>query len=554
MSMLLWIAPLLPGVAAIRATVLPADTLSGSTLPDAGEKAERLLENSAVPPMQNSQHSLPEASRDWPFWRPSEPDVDCGVLADVVVAGRQVGDVLEVVCRNWRFGRFPVSTVEQAAELFGDVFEEGGIYQKITEALAFRNQSADFCWKPSVDRPVILPTAYICPALFTWAGAEIREDVQSQVDDAGNHVCRKSCEHLCGDWKVSKETESHCRCRTQHPVLMGTMGYRYSWYTAEKQVVAQPSGCDLLSEGKCYGRCPEGFVLPMIGGNMRKTCSGTCFLSSHPYSCGFGCAESAAACSGTIRQQISESLRSAAEVALVVTGNVHWVIVVEAIMSLSDFLFDVMVKLIRIVKQTASTFYEDARRVGFLVAFLEFVQQHRGDELRNEMLEAYSNAASLLSSLIEALWVEEPMAEAPKDDGPGRPTARSSVSSVVSVGIRMGKILVESGIGLLTDLFRVFKPWLRPTCSRPETTVTTTELLTTTSKLDCVTGIKGAVWRNHPGWSKRTCKCPAESFLVPDRPECLESLMKFAQHGQVKIRKFNPDDFAGLGCSCKTQS
>lgn len=124
---------------------------------------------------------------------------------------------------------------------------------------------------------------------------------------------------------------------------------QFCWRNETLRVEVE-SDCEMESRGTCYGACPYGFKPGLLSGIFKPACTTACGASTHPVTCGFGCASSLRQCARTILDQVSVVASGVGEVASFLTGNDRISNVVDAVTNFAEFLLRALPLLVDAVK------------------------------------------------------------------------------------------------------------------------------------------------------------------------------------------------------------
>jgi len=244
-------------------------------------------------------------------------NVDCRQLNNVDAGGQNWGEGLELVCRLFP-GRFPVSDINRARELFTKATEPGGTWDQI-KAITENHNGKPFCWR--------------------------------------------------------NETT---RVRAGRP-------------------------CEMESGGVCYGACPWGFKPARLIGRFMPMCTSVCGATTHPVTCGFGCATTRMNCVRTLLSQVGEVAKAVGAVIEIITGDDRLANLADAVIKFSEFLLGVLPDMIDAVKGGIDILRDNEQGVMVLVLLFQYVKEKAPEigESVNSIKEAFNELVGVISELME---------------------------------------------------------------------------------------------------------------------------------------------------------
>jgi len=316
-------------------------------------------------------------------------------LTDLSIRGKNLGPITNLLCNTWPgdlFGGFPVESTERAAELFKPIFDEGGIFDQLSNR--YKQPNATYCLRQQVER-VKIPTTRssdkACPAT-------VDQDLLDEIgpDDTDDKL-------LTGNWACENGTTlDNCACTRRDQGGIGA-----------DQVFIQrrPKECRMVHRGECFGKCPIGYRPTFWTGWFRPVCTNICWETDHPFSCGVGCAISRAACGQIIFGQVLSVVSTASKVAGLFTPGAKYVDVAAQIVKIAEFALQVISKVVAIAQTLFDTF-ASREEVGLTLVtsifylLQEQVQGYKEDlaELSDEFRALVTDTHSFFLQLVDAQY------------------------------------------------------------------------------------------------------------------------------------------------------
>jgi len=153
-------------------------------------------------------------------------------------------------------------------------------------------------------------------------------------------------------------------------------------------------------------KCSLGYQRAGLSGLFGRSCTTGCMWSSHPRSCGFGCAASREECSRSIMQQSFTVAQGVSNVYSFVSGDHRIRKAVAAITNLAEFMFDTMPPIVEAIKG-ALDIIGDWREHGAYVAVILFQYLQETAPEMGEPAEAIRDAIQHFADIIARLAAEQ---------------------------------------------------------------------------------------------------------------------------------------------------
>jgi len=154
--------------------------------------------------------------------------------------------------------------------------------------------------------------------------------------------------------------------------------------------------CDMESFGKCYGGCPWGFKPARLTGRFLPVCTSVCGATTHPVTCGFGCATTRMNCLRTLLSQVGEVAAGVGLVIEMITGDDRLSRLADAVIRFSEFLLGVLPELISAVRGGIDIIRNNERGVMVLILLFQYVR-----ELAPSLGETFNSIREAFSSLVD---------------------------------------------------------------------------------------------------------------------------------------------------------
>jgi len=153
--------------------------------------------------------------------------------------------------------------------------------------------------------------------------------------------------------------------------------------TSDAESAAISKGCQVFTNGQCYGSCPSGFQPSTLLQFFAPVCSSRCAGSSKSFGCGFGCADTAGDCLSTTMGQVTQVVGTVGKVAAYMTGNQVVHKVVEKIIELVEFILTSFWMMIRLGKELWVAYKESESISAFISIFVAFIMENAGQINQN---------------------------------------------------------------------------------------------------------------------------------------------------------------------------
>lgn len=295
-----------------------------------------------------------------PIPAPAPPATDCSALADVVVRGQDFSQVAQIACRFWPsdFGTFPVQNASFLINSLQWVFNSGGLWEQLQISMI---SSTDYCIRREVTREEMGIGAKSCPVTINEDLVEEEHDFEDKFKE-GNWACGSGAD------------EDSCACSRRDQVKPDKSRDTI-------QIKRRPAGCNMVHQGKCYGRCPYGYKRGFLKGFFRPTCTSVCADSNHPFSCGVGCASSREKCSQVVLNQVSEIVVSASRIASFFTGPGGVALHTSLVMAVkvAEFALTVLTKVVKAASSVINQLTREEIELSMLLTIYQSVKDSAVD-------------------------------------------------------------------------------------------------------------------------------------------------------------------------------
>lgn len=333
----------------------------------------------------------------------------CADLTNITVGGNDWTDVVKTVCTHWpsTFGTFPAASVVGVQNTLSILMEENGMWAQLLAK--FGEANIDYCLRVDASREIITPTSLLQNGETTFCAQTLNEDVLAEYPEViigDENSSSDASPLLSGYWATLAADSDSSTCVYSRRDLRAMTGDTIS-------IASSPSGCQMVHSGVCYGNCPKGFRPTFLLGWFRPVCTSVCAATNHPVTCGVGCANSKTACLKVIMNQVKEVAIAAAKVAAFFsTGTTGTVIVqvVEQVVKIAEFGFNVLSKVLQIAEVAYETFSREEAQLSTLVAIYEIVKTTIGEVQEDivAFLGVVQTSIPLLTGLIDAQfgWID----------------------------------------------------------------------------------------------------------------------------------------------------
>jgi len=192
------------------------------------------------------------------------------------------------------------------------------------------------------------------------------------------------------------------------------------------------------------GNCPLGYMRSGLRGLFGRGCRTGCMWSSHPLSCGMGCAEDRRKCASTLVEQSFTVVQGVSSVYSFVTGDDRIERAITAVTSLAEFLMAALPPIVEVVKNAIDIVKENEQGVLVALVLFQYAQEHAGDvqETIGSIREAIQHFADLIAELAEEQ----------------RETGRIDTGSVIRGILDHGEVMLDYAV-------RATKVFTHPTCA-----------------------------------------------------------------------------------------
>jgi len=295
------------------------------------------------------------------------PISTCADITDITLRGKDFTKVVQTVCNVWpkdQFGAFPANTVGQLNQILGQVFNAGGLWDKLQAVVG--EKSSRYCLRREVMRYELTAVASEsnCPPVLT----------EDRLDELPDELA-KHAELSDGYWACGNGTQSNCDCRKRDLESLNTPFPVVS-------ISSQPSGCQMVHAGKCYGSCPSKYRPTFLKGWFRPVCTSVCAETNFPVTCGVGCANSRMDCVAIILNQVKEIAISASKIAaFFMTGSagVIFATAVEQVVKVAEFAFNVLAKVLEIADAAYKQFTREQAEMATLISLYQVLKETAAD-------------------------------------------------------------------------------------------------------------------------------------------------------------------------------
>jgi len=203
------------------------------------------------------------------------------------------------------------------------------------------------------------------------------------------------------------------------------------------------------------GDCPLGYRRVGLTGNFIRSCNTGCMWSTHPISCGFGCATTRDQCNKAVIDQSFVVAQGVASVYGFVTGDDRIGRAVAAIIKLAEFMLETMPPIVDAINGAIDIFKNNEHGAYVAVIFFQYLQETAPDV--RVPAEAIRDAIKEFGDVIKALADEK------KETGKIDP--RSVIDEILSHG--------ESMLDWAVKATKVFT---HPTCAITDNVAFTVEV------------------------------------------------------------------------------
>jgi len=161
--------------------------------------------------------------------------------------------------------------------------------------------------------------------------------------------------------------------------------------------------CEMESGGVCYGDCPWGFKPARLIGRFMPVCTSVCGATTHPVTCGFGCATSRMDCLRALLTQVGEVARAVGQVIEIITGDDRLARLADAVISFSEFLLGVLPDLYDAVSGGIDIIRENEKGVMVIVLLFQYVREVAPEigETVGSIREAFNELVGILADLMQ---------------------------------------------------------------------------------------------------------------------------------------------------------
>jgi hypothetical protein len=275
-------------------------------------------------------------------------------LTNLTVRGHDFTPLTQTVCSWWpdSFGAFPAESADELKSLLAKIFDEGGVYDSITEA--FNKPNPVYCLRKEVSRVklTVEAKAKSCPA--TVDSLLLEEMV---IDGTDSPLTK-------GFWACSNSSVDQCDCSRRDKRDVPNVAIK-----------ARATNCKMVHNSECYGDCPPGYRPTFLKGWFRPVCTSVCAESNHPFSCGLGCANSRFNCARVILGQVGEIAIAASRVASFFSGTAAISETVVAVKKVAEFALTIMKKIADIADIVFARVLREKVELTLLLSLFQYVKE-----------------------------------------------------------------------------------------------------------------------------------------------------------------------------------
>jgi len=191
-------------------------------------------------------------------------------------------------------------------------------------------------------------------------------------------------------------------------------------------------------------KCPLGYMRSGLSGIFTRSCRTGCMWSSHPMSCGMGCASNRSSCGTAVMDQAFVVAQGIGNVYGFVTGDQRITDTVTAVVNLAEFLLQAVPPLVQVVKGAVGIIENNEVAVVIATLLFQYAQEHAGDvgESLNSIREAIRHFADVIAAI----------------------ASEQASSGRISPGTVIRAVL-DHGEGMLDFAVRATKVFAHPTCA-----------------------------------------------------------------------------------------
>jgi len=153
------------------------------------------------------------------------------------------------------------------------------------------------------------------------------------------------------------------------------------------------------------GECPLGYKSAGLRGLFDRSCNTGCMWSTHPVSCGFGCATDRDQCASNIVDQSFIVAQGVSSVYGFVTGDVLIGKAVSAIITLAEFLLQALPPIVDVINGAIDILKNNEDGAMVAVILFKYLQDTAGDV--REPAEAIRDAIQQFGAIIAQLTEEK---------------------------------------------------------------------------------------------------------------------------------------------------
>jgi len=187
-----------------------------------------------------------------------------------------------------------------------------------------------------------------------------------------------------------------------------------------------------------------GYTAAGLTGLFDRTCNTGCMWSTHPLSCGFGCATDRDQCASAIVDQSFVVAQGVSSVYGYVSGDVLIGRAVSAIITLAEFLLETLPQIVDVIQGAIDILRYDEDGAMVAVILFQYLQETAGDV--REPAEAIRDAIQQFGAILAQLTKEK------QETGSIKP--RSII-----------RIILDEGPTMLDFAVKATKVFTNPTCA-----------------------------------------------------------------------------------------
>lgn len=202
------------------------------------------------------------------------------------------------------------------------------------------------------------------------------------------------------------------------------------------------------------GECPAGYKNTGLTGIFTRSCNTGCMWSTHPVSCGFGCATDRSQCNGAILDQSFIVAQGVASVYGFVVGDERIGKAVAAVIQLAEFMLETLPPIVDAIQGAIDILKNNEHGAMVAVILFQYLQETAPDV--REPAEAIRDAIQHFGDIIARL----------ADDK--RETGKIDPSKII-------KEIVDAGENILDYAVKATKVFTNPTCAITDNVAFTVE-------------------------------------------------------------------------------